>query len=252
MGLGLFATISRYAQCDERQFAYTDLSDAIVQKDHVEIEQWATLREGKGEGKYARWDLRTELEYGLSDTWTGAIYINTTSKYSDGVSGLANTDSLKFDGLSLELKHMMQSRELNAFGFMPYFEITYSGKELELEQKLIIDRKLSENWLAALNIVSEQAWEYTANETENESKLILNGGISYQLQPTLSLGIEGSFRTLYDGFYRKAHPSAFFMGPAIHFATSHFQITASILKQLSNEHEDFEWLEARLITSVSF
>ncbi len=249
LGVGLMVSA---VGADERQFGYTYLSDSVLPKNKIEVETWATLRSTKDTGKYARWDLRQEIEYGLTDTWTGALYLNSKSEYANGVTGKENSESLKFDGISLEIKHMFMSRHLNSFGVMPYLELTYSGKELELEEKLILDRNLADNWVWALNIIGEQEWEYSADETESKSKLIFNSGLSYQLNPNWSLGVEGSFRTIYTDFYKKATVSAWFVGPTIHFGTENFQITASLLKQTTQVLDKFESIEARIITGIFF
>lgn len=249
MGTLLAATS---ASADERLFGYTTLSDSILPKNATEMEQWATIRSGKDTGKFAAWKLRTEFEYGITETLTGAIYINSTSEYSSGVADRDNTDSQKFDGLSFELKQMALSRELNPFGVMPYLEVTYSGKEFELEEKLILDRNIAPNWVWGLNIITEQEWEYTAAETESASAINFNSGISYQINPNWWIGLEGSQRNNYSGLYKTATRSALFVGPSVHFGTDKFQITASILKQTTQVYDEFESLEARIITAITF
>ena len=68
-----------YVRADERQFAYSYQADSILPVDRIEYEQWATLKSGKDSGKYAKWDLRQEIEYGVTDTLTAALYFNSSN-----------------------------------------------------------------------------------------------------------------------------------------------------------------------------
>jgi hypothetical protein len=249
----LVALATTAIHADERLFAYSYQADSILPKGKVEVEQWATLRSGKDTGRYTRWDLRHEVEYGFTDTFTGAMYINTTSTYSDAVDGVSDSgNSVKFDGISFELKQMMLSPYKNPIGVMLYLEPTFSGSEFELEGKLILEHIQDEKVHYVLNLVSEQEWEYSATETEHNSAFKISGGVAYQLDPNFSIGLEGKCATKFSGFYSNANSTAIFVGPNIHYGSDKFQFTAAILKQVTNVLDSAESLEARIITGVYF
>lgn len=251
-GLFCLALSTPGLHADERHFAYSYEADSVLPKGKVEFEQWATLRSGKENGVYSRWDLRHELEYGFTDTLTGALYINTNSTYTNGVSGYENTNSMSFYGLSAEIKKMILSPHLNPVGVLLYFEPGYSGKEFELEGKLVLQHIHNEKWNFAANIISEVEWEYEAEETEQESVLGLNAGVSYQATPKVSFGLETKIESLFEGFYSEQETTLAYLGPNIHYGNDKIQLTAALLKQLTDNKVEGENIEFRLIAGVFF
>lgn len=251
MGGIVLACVGRI-QADERQFAYSYQADSVLPQDRVEYEQWATLRSGKDTGKYARWDLRQEIEYGFTDTFTAALYINSSNTYSDGVTGIDNINASRFDGVSVELKQMLQSPYKNPIGALVYFETRMSGSQLELEEKLVLEHIHDEKWDFVTNIVVAQEWNYYATSTEMETELQLTGGVSYRLTPKVSIGLEGYTKTTYSDFFGAANTTAVFLGPNIHYGSGNFQLTAAVLKQLTNVYDGFESIESRVIAGIYF
>lgn len=251
----VFVLVILAATCshaDEKMFAYSYQADSVLQKGSVETEYWATLRSGKNSGKYARWDIRQEIEYGITDTFTGALYLNFTSEFSDGVANVDNGNGMSFDGLALELKQMILSPHKNPVGLLLYMEPKYSGNEFELEGKVVLESIFDNKWHVVMNLVSEQGWEYSATETTHGSAFGISGGAAYQVDPTLSIGLEGKSKTEYTGFYSSPQSTTLFLGPNIHFGTDKFQITAAFLKQLTNVMDSAEAYEARVIAGIYF
>ena len=248
LALGLSTTL----QADERHFAYSYEADSILPKGKVEIEQWVTLRSGKENGIYSRWDLRQEIEYGFTDTLTAALYLNSTSKYISGVNGQTNTNGVTFEGVSAEIKKMIRSPHLNKVGVLLYFEPSYSGREFELEEKLVLQHIRNEKWNFVTNIISEIEWKYSSEETEEESVLGITSGVSYQLNPNLSYGLEARYKGIFEGIYSDYEATTVYLGPNIHFGTEKIQLTGAVLKQVTNELVEGESLEVRIIAGIFF
>lgn len=236
---------------DDRSFAYSYEADSILPVGGLEFEQWATLRSGKDSGVYSRWDLRHELEVGLTDTFTAALYLNTVSKYASGVSGVSDRNGITFDGVAMEFKNMLASPHTNPVGVMLYFEPRFSGEELELEEKLILQHNFNSNWKSVLNLTLEQEWAYPSTGAESESSLKLSGGVAYQWSPTLSTGLEMLVDWDYDKIFESATRSAFFVGPNVHVSTGRLSLTAAILTQLTQEYESHEAVQVRVITGLT-
>lgn len=236
---------------DERIFAYSYQADSVLPKGAFEIENWATMRAGKDSGHFVAWDTRYELEYGFTETFTGALYFNSMNILADGVETLNNMNSTRFAGISIEMKNMFLSPYTNPVGVLGYFEQTYTGTEIELEGKLVLETIVDRNWHIATNLIVEQEWESTSISTQHTSVFEVTGGVGYRLDPTLSLGIEGRVRTAYTNFYETATSTAVFLGPSIHFGNEKFQITAAVLKQLTNVYQGAESMEARVITGIN-
>ena len=67
-----FATSAR---ADERKFTYSYESKVLPQG-AWEFEQWVTLRTRVESGHVQFWQFREEIEYGLTDRLTTALYLN--------------------------------------------------------------------------------------------------------------------------------------------------------------------------------
>jgi hypothetical protein len=63
------------ARADEAIFAWTYTTD-LLPKGRWEFEQWVTSRWEKEHGTYSVLDFREELEYGLTDDFQIALYLN--------------------------------------------------------------------------------------------------------------------------------------------------------------------------------
>jgi len=252
MGIACMGLLSSTINADERHFGYSYESDSVLPKGKVEFEQWATLRSGKENGVYSRWDLRHEIEYGFTETLTGALYVNTSSTYASGVNGIDDTNSLQFHSLSGELKKMIRSPHLNPVGVLLYFEPAYSGKEFELEEKLILQHIHNEKWNYVANIISEIEWKYDSEGTTEEAVLGLTGGVSYQINPNLSTGFETKIESEFEGIYSEYERTSAFVGPNIHFGANNFQLTGAVLKQVTNDLANAESLEVRIIAGIFF
>src|SRR4029078_8880979 len=101
-GLGL----PQLAGADENFFGYSEGWETAP-KGSWEFYQWVTWRHSKGEGTYDALDLRTELEYGITDRLQGSFYLNTAyHKTQDtgpideetGLREIPNQDSFGFQG----------------------------------------------------------------------------------------------------------------------------------------------------------
>src|SRR5579863_2446279 len=80
----LFALIGTTAPADESLFGYLYTTDTMPQG-HWEYEQWNTLRTGKEQGNYWSFDLRNEFEYGVTNDFSAAFYINSSYIFTDNV-----------------------------------------------------------------------------------------------------------------------------------------------------------------------
>lgn len=239
------------ASADERHFTYSYEADSILPKGHWELEQWVTLRAGKEDGQFDRWDFREEVEYGLTDRLTTALYFNFNDIHSDGVPGREDEDGMNFDGISSEWKYMLLSPHLYPVGVLLYFEPTYSGKELELEEKLILEHIFSDRWILTANIIGEHEWEFEDDETQTEGVLELTAGLSYQINESWSVGVEGKNQREFPD-YQEQENSAWFVGPNVHYGNGKWWATLTVLPQVTDVLDAHEEVEVRFIAGVLF
>ena|SRR2546422_276631 len=109
----------------ERYFTYSYEPETMPQG-ALEYEQWVTLRAGRnrtvGQDNYNSWQLRHELEYGVTDRYSIAFYLNESSvSFRDPVTR-NNESSFHFDGVSIENRYMLINPADHAVGLTLYLE----------------------------------------------------------------------------------------------------------------------------------
>jgi hypothetical protein len=257
--LAAFAVINSNA--DERRFGYT-YEPEVLPKGGLEFEQWLTHRRDKADGVFAQWDFREELEYGLSDRFTGAGYLNFKNTHSEGVTGRRDESLFEFEGVSTELKYQLLNPNTKPIGVLLYGEATYNGDEFELEEKLVLQKNLGEKWVAAFNVTFEEEWAFTPTDTEEELTLELTAGLAYKINSHWSVGVEGrNHRVFAPGLsFSHREADAWFVGPNLHYAGARWWATLTVLPQVHGspdtrdglELEEHEKIEVRLIAGINF
>ena len=246
------------ARADERLFTYTYEAE-VLPKGGVEFEQWLTHRRGKQDGVFAAWDFREEVEFGLTEKLTSALYLNFRNTHSEDVPGVVDQDKFEFKGVSSEWKYQLLNPNTQPVGVLAYAEATYDGEGFELEEKIVLQKNFGEKWVLAFNATVEQEWEFKPGATERELGLELTGGLSYKLTPHWALGLEGrNVRTFPDFDSEKS--SAWFVGPALHYGSSKWWATLTVLPQVAGRPDtrsglnldEHERIEVRLIAGINF
>ena len=249
------------ARADERSFTYSYEADSVLPKGGWEFEQWITYKGGKEDGIFSRWDIREEIEYGVADKYTTALYLNLRSTHSDGVPGSADLDRFEFKGISSEHKLQLLNPHTKPIGLLLYGEISTDGDELELEEKLVLSKTLDEKWTLAFNAVLEQEWEFEADETEKTLGLEFTAGVSYKISPHWAVGLEAMNVRKFDGLsFSSQQSSAYFAGPNLHYGASKWWATLTVMPQVGGRPDtgsslnlrDHERVEVRLIAGFGF
>jgi hypothetical protein len=246
---------------DERLFGYVEEAE-VLPKGGLEFEQWLTHRRGRADGVFAAWDIREELEYGVTDQMTVAGYLNFKSTHSEGVTGLADADSFEFEGISTELKYQVLNPNTKPLGVLLYGEATYNGDEFELEERLVLQKNLGEKWVTAFNVTLEEEWAFTPTDTEEELTLELTAGVAYKINSHWSVGLEGrNHRVFAPGFnFGNRKANAWFVGPNVHYGRKNWWATLTVLPQVHGSPEtrnglqlDYhEKIEVRLLAGIDF
>src|SRR4051812_28808057 len=177
---GIFVT---QAHADERRFTYTYEPETLPQG-AMEFEQWFTLRTQRTkegdvkQGNYNKWELREELEYGVTDNYSVSLYLNQSSEsFRDPVTS-EDHSSFRFDGISIENRYMVWNPADHAVGLTLYLEPRYAGDEAEVEEKIILGQRHGD-WKWALNLTHATEWADNFHETEGEVEASF--GITRQL-----------------------------------------------------------------------
>ena len=254
-------------KADERLFGYLYEAD-VLPKGALEFEQWATQANGQAAGVFSRWKIREELEAGLTDDLAASLYLNFVSSYRSVIDpasqATVNTSESAFDGLSTEWKWRVLNPNQGPMGLLLYFEPRYSGQELELETKVVLQSNLGEEWVACANVTAEQEYGFAADGQTNVGKLEGGAGIAYKCTPKFTVGLEGQNRRVWPGAWKLEQSSAWSAGPTLHYAAEKWWATLTILPQIQGWPEtipgdgrflgddDASRVESRLIAGIGF
>ena len=252
------------ARADERRFTYTYEPETLPQGT-LEFEQWVTLRTQRtkkvGQENFNRWEFREELEYGVTDRYSLALYLNTEAESFRDPTTDTDTSDFEFTGISLENHYMVLNPAEHAVGLTLYLEPRFSGEEAELEQKIILGQRHGD-WKWAFNLTHATEWEDHFHETEGE--LEASFGITRDLGKHWSLGLElRDHNELPD--YSRWENTAVFLGPVISYRQEKWWATLTVMPQIYGanfggdpdgyrhlELEGHERVNIRLIIGISF
>lgn len=182
--------------CDN-PFGYSYLAETI-KPGQVEIVQWVTGRFGRNLGagydaRYRGFDLKTEVEWGISPNEELAVYVN--SRYLERTS----RDGLLFDGFQIAYKRMLSNPNTQDWGVALYIEPGYSQvsskngalrDEYSLELKCLLQHNFGshQEGIYAANLVMEL--ERKPATGADALKLKLTQGIAWELNKNWIAGVE--------------------------------------------------------------
>jgi len=245
------ASVAAPAAANERHFAYA-YETAVLPPGARELELWTAPRLGRRTA-YTRFDQRVELEVGITDRLLTAFYLNFTA-LTEEVAGGELASTVEFGGVSSEWKLKLLDPVADAIGLGLYAELTASTNALEVEGKILLDKRVG-NFLFALNAVVEHEWEReSANETRRELVFEVDLALAYFLTPNLSIGVEVRDDNEIPSAEGFEH-SALFAGPVVSYAQANWWTTLTLMPQLAAFGEggtqldlaDHERFNARLL-----
>lgn len=249
---------------DERRFTYVYEPETLP-AGAWEFENWVTLRAGRnetvGQENYHRWDLRQEIEYGVTDWYTAAFYLNEKAEsYRDPATD-ATASEFEWKGVSLENRFNVLNPAAHAVGLTFYLEGRYSGDEAAVEEKIILGQRHGP-WKWALNVEHETEWEEHLEEVEGEVAASL--GLARDLGKHWSLGLEFRNENLLPE-YDSWESSALFLGPVVSHRQERWWAALTVMPQIYGwnnsasqdgdphlELNDHEKLNIRLLFGINF
>ena len=215
---------------NERHFAYA-YETGVLPEEAVELELWTTARVGR-EDYYTRFDQRLELEVGLGHGLQTAFYMN----FRGIAEETADTIQKRFDfrGVSSEWKLKLSDPTADSLGSAIYGEVTWMPHEVELEAKLLLDKRIG-SFLVAYNLVGEVEIEIdkeAGGEAEWEKKVIVENLLSfgYMAGEGAAVGIE--LRSPMVWKEGSLDYAALFAGPVLSFSERSWWVAMTVLAQL--------------------
>jgi len=248
----------------DRHFAWTYESTTLP-KGAIDIEPWVTFSTG-GKNFYRSYENRIEFETGLTDRLQTSVYLNTGQKSealtnADGeIIGLEESSSFSF---SNEWQLNILNPSVSPVGLGLYAEYGLSTDEIELEFKLLLDKKtprsiFSYNFVTELEFENEFEQEDGEGKIETEKEFIIENDLAYMymIKPTLGIGLEA--RNHNEFVKGEMEHAAIFFGPTLFFSQNRFFAIVNALPQLTdlkrnglelNEHQKFS---GRILLGFSF
>lgn len=176
------------AQANPRPLPFTYPYETLP-KGGAEVEQYVDATwvhtpkdstPGAGNTFAPRYRLQSALEYGITDRLELATYL----VWAQGASA---SPTMTFEGTKLRLRYRIGDEGDLPVDVALYGEVAAFHDEYELEEKLILSKRLGALKLTA-NLWVKQAFE----RGEDEMKFIVNPtiGAAYELAPELFVGVE--------------------------------------------------------------
>jgi hypothetical protein len=171
-------------------------------------------RAGRADGRYTAGTLKTQFDATVAENVNVAISALTTHHGIRNVTGLSDTNRIRFDGFSGELawrfiERSAASRIAATFAVEPRWARVdgASGAAVTayaVEFKLLTDTVLVLDTLyGALNFVFETATQKADNdplaEWERSSAANVSGALAYQISPRFFVGAELRYLTAFEG-----------------------------------------------------
>lgn len=229
----LFSQIAVDVSASDRRFTYL-YEVTTPAKGELEIENWATWKTTpEGDGRSNRFDFRHEIEYGLTDRTSLAVYV-ADWKVVNGQAYYQDT--------ALEVIQNLTNPVTDVIGSALYGEAKLGDQLFKLEGKLLLQKNFGPIVLA-YNAGIEAEWEGAewGQFDEESGEFMESFGISYQLTPKFFLG--GEF--LHEiGFaeWTTASDPVIYAGPNASFRHDRYFVTTTAMIQVTGvtDEPDFQ------------
>jgi hypothetical protein len=179
----LGACVFSAAFAGDRQFVYSYDTETIP-AGAWEYEQWVTW---KHYSTKERFDVRHELEYGVTDRLQLGLYL-VDWRY-ERVHG--EKDKADYRDTAVELIYQMTDPSRDVIGSALYGEVQIGDEKVELETKLLLQKNIGP-FVAIYNLILEAEWEGEDLGNLDEEVGVWGNtvGLSYEFAPGLYLGTE--------------------------------------------------------------
>ena len=222
-----------------------------------EIEEAIRNRNGRAYGSYSAFDSKSEFEYGFTDNFQGALYVNTgyisaqgapDDDEPDGSTAMGFTRSGWFQqSISAEFIYRVLSPVKDpiglAFYFEPEFDFTdlHNGKRFDRtmsnEYRVLVQKNfLDDQLILAYNLVFEIEFIRFEGDPTWKGELDWNNeiGLTYRVMSNWYAGLEARNHNEVSNFEAHDH-SVYWAGPAVHYANERFWATLGVLRQVYGE-----------------
>lgn len=197
--------------------------------DLIPIKVERELGDGSLESTWAmRFQLQTELEYGLTDRVELGFYLS----FIQGAA--ADGSPLLFQGIKQRVRWRLSDEDW-PIDLGLYFEIAEFYNEIEFEEKILLQRRFGPV-VAVANLWVEQEYYFSIGE----SRFVYNPtvGVAYQPIPGFSVGLEywarGRFDSTDSGTGDPIPGTRHYIGPALQVAKGEYWLALGAYLRVDN------------------
>jgi hypothetical protein len=206
-----------------------------------EYEQWVTWKSRKeNDHEFNRFDVRHEFEYGVTDRFTAALYLDWRLQHSE--------DSSQFRDVAVEGVYQLTDPTKDFIGSAIYGEVKLGDEVFAVEGKLILQKNIGP-FIIAWNGEIEAEWEGDDYE-EDLGVFEQTLGVSYQVSPQFSFGVE-ALHEIEREDWREWSDHLVYVGPNVSYRAGAWWITAAPLFQASDVDSEAEF-QTRFIFGINF
>ncbi len=258
----IFSCASFSVKAGESPFGFIYTTDLLPQG-KWEFEQRINTQHGQANGSFNSALFRSEIEYGVTDDFQTALYLNydyVKAKNND-TSGKTTAEAIppshnpdksysdwQYRSTAVELIYRVMSPYKDAFGLALYFEPYYGKNIREYEGRIILQKNfLDDTLILSSNIVAEYEKErfstvYGSQPEDEDSaaawskmlKFDVFAGASYRFVKNWFGGFEYRLHNDFDGHRlvsKNRTQLAHFAGPTIHYGgQKHFWTLATMFQ----------------------
>ncbi len=247
--LALTAAVTpQLAHAGEGSFGWVYTLD-LQPKGTLEFEQRLQYNRQQVANTYNFWQSRSELEYGVTENFQIAGYLNAsytnayrnypaTADYPNGETGgwgVAYPGDDKYskwrvEGGSLEAIYRFTNPVVDPVGVGVYSEVTLGSTKDEFEFRLLLQSNfLDDKLVLAANLVGAiEKVNFFQGETGPESMADLLFGASYRFANNWMAGLEARYHNDFYGYhYNTQTQRQWFFGPNVHYATKDWWATGA-------------------------
>ena len=210
----LFA--ARAASATPQPLPFTYVYETLP-KGSLELEQYADYTpirvlgpNGSTGTMYGASQFQTEFEYGITDRLELGLYVTIAPTATGSVSNVPPLT--EGTGIKERLRLRLAEEGQWPVDVGLYGELVENDRELELEAKIILQRRIGDLRIVA-NLWGEREYE---NFSIHQGDWVINPtlGMTYQVTPVFHPGIEGWMRAEYPD--SNPHPRPFNLGPQVY------------------------------------
>jgi hypothetical protein len=218
-------------------------------KGTLEFEQRLQYNRGQAQNTYNLWQGRSELEYGVTENFQIAGYINysyvdayrnypSTTEFPLGETGgwgVSTPSDNKYrkgrlEGGSFEAIYRFTNPVVDAVGVGVYGEATLGSMNDEFEARLLLQSNfLDDKLVLAANLMGAvEKVKFVEGETGKESSIDLLFGATYRFANNWTGGLEARYHNDFNGYnFDTRTQRAWFFGPNVHYATKDWWVTGA-------------------------